>query len=325
MYKIKLIDSKFSKEKRIIKLFESIKKWLYTDELNYLVNLYNGNIDKNKNLKENMEYLSEFVNVWDFRSKIKGINERWNIESNTKPIVYDNLDKIFECLKNLNMVEKTIPEYNPDYILILGGARVANFKRPEYTKEIIDKLNIKKSNVIGLSTLREINDVERDNDYTSDIIYEYDAINKGIESYFNVSKYEEKINDNSNINIKSCVRKYNDKYNDNNIYSLASPSSDEDRRANSKDTFDFFLKEFDIKENSSLLLVTSGIYVNYQFLKFVDLALEKNYNIECVGYEMELKDADNINNYLQELKGTIDTIKVLYNKYSLYDIDDKKI
>lgn len=321
MYKIKLIDSKLEKSKRINMLFESIKRWLYSEDFKYLVKLYGGNIDTNKPLKENIEYLYEFIKIWDFRSKIKDINERWNIDNNVNSKIKNNISKIIKCLENLNMIEKTVPKYIPNYILILGGARVSNFKRPEYSKEVIDVLNIKQASIIGLSTLREINKVERDSNYTDDIIYEYDAINKGIEKIFKVSKYDEKINNNININIKSCVRTYYDKYNDNTIYSLASPSSGENKRANSKDTFNFFLETFNVQEHSSLLLITSGIYVNYQFLKFLDLAIENNYNIECVGYKMKLDNADNVNNYLQELKSTIDAIKSLYDKYSSYIIN----
>jgi len=314
MYKIKLIDSKNKKEDRIIELFESIKKWLYSEELNYLVNLYGGNIDKRKSFEENIEYLSNFLEVWNFRGRINGLKERFNISYDVDQVIENNKDNVIKAIKHLDMIDGSIPSNIPEYILVLGGARTSNFKRPGYTRYIVDKLNLSNINVVALSTLRPISDVERDNLYTSDIVYEYDALSRGLELSFDIKDYNEIIGENENINFKSYIRKYIDKYNGNNIYSISAPSSNPNYRANTRDTFDFFLDKFEIKKNTSLLLVTSQIYSNYQFLKFVDLALEYDLNLECCGYSMD-KSNMSINNYLQEIKSTVDATKVLFDKY----------
>lgn len=314
MIKIKLIDSKNKKEDRIIDLFSNIKKWLYSEELNYLLNLYGGNIDKRKTFEENLIYLSNFLEVWNFRGKIKGLNERFNISYDVDKVIENNKDNVIHAIRRLDMIDGSIPSNIPEYILVLGGARTSNFKRPGYTREIVDKLNLSNINVVALSTLRPISDIERDSMYTSDIVYEYDALSRGLEVSFNINRYNEIVGENDNINLKSYIRKYIDKYKDNNIYSISSPSSNPSYRANTRDTFDFFLDKFEIKKNTNLLLVTSQIYSNYQFLKFADLALEYDLNLECCGYSMD-KSNMSINNYLQEIKSTVDAISNLYNKY----------
>lgn len=314
--KIECPDSTYSKEERIKLLFENIKSWIYSKEFINLVELFGGNLNPKDSFEYNMNYLIEFTKKWDFRSKIIGTNERWNINNQD---YNENSDKILEDIKALGFVEKTIPNSNPDFILPLGGARIANFKRPEYAKEIIDKFNYKNINIVSLSTFRLISEKEKEDkiNYSSDIVYEFDAINKGLEKTFNVSVYNEEFSNNKNINLKYCIRTYNN-YKENKIYSVAAPSSNPEKRANSRDTFEFFFKKFNIKEKSNLLLITSQIYVTYQFLKFVDLAIENNINIECIGYQMDTNNKININLYLQEIKSTIDAINNLYEKYKDY-------
>lgn len=101
-----------------------------------------------------------------------------------------------------------------------------------------------------------------------------------------------------------------------NIVALAAPSTEPSRRANSRDTFEYFLDYYHIKKGDNLLLVTSQIYVPYQWLKFIDLALEGAFHVECVGYSMCEKEAfAKPSNFLQEIKGTVNAIAILMKKY----------
>ena len=98
---------------------------------------------------------------------------------------------------------------------------------------------------------------------------------------------------------------------------LSAPSSDPDRRANSMDTFEFFLKRYEQKEGAKLLLVTSAIYVPFQLMKFTDLALEKGLYVDCIGNRSYDHSPTVLNtaSYLQELKATINAINVLAEKF----------
>ena len=71
-----------------------------------------------------------------------------------------------------------------------------------------------------------------------------------------------------------------------------------------------------------MLLVTSCIYVPFQFLKFMSIALDKDLYIDCVGVSSSQPGVQfsKTSNYLQETKATIDAMKMLADKY-LYKSD----
>ena len=63
-----------------------------------------------------------------------------------------------------------------------------------------------------------------------------------------------------------------------------------------------------------ILLVTNCIYQPRQLLNFMMLALKYGIEVDCVGFK-QTKILSKTTNYLQELKATIDTIKVFCEKY----------
>lgn len=70
-----------------------------------------------------------------------------------------------------------------------------------------------------------------------------------------------------------------------------------------------------IKQNSKLLLVTNCIYVPFQLMKFMPLALKENLYVECVGSSNNKGNPpiNNASNYCQEIKATINAIKFLFD------------
>ena len=59
------------------------------------------------------------------------------------------------------------------------------------------------------------------------------------------------------------------------IHILSAPSSNPEKRANSMDTFKFFMERYKVEPGARILLVTSCIYVPFQLMKFTELALAK--------------------------------------------------
>ena len=80
------------------------------------------------------------------------------------------------------------------------------------------------------------------------------------------------------------------------------------------------MKKFDVKKEDRILLVTSSIYVPFQLLLFMDLAIEYGFEVDCIGSDMVVQGnkLSKSSNYLQEIKSTIDVIYKLSNKY--YDV-----
>ena len=198
---------------------------------------------------------------------------------------------------------------------------MSNYARPLKAREIIDKLELQGVSVIALSGTRPINEVERPflAEYAPNAVTEYDAISSGMERVFSLrsDQYNEEEHRDSNINLSWAKRTYVDRYRDNTIISLAAPSSDPGRRANSRDTFEFYLDRFKIHQGAKLLLVTSCIYVPFQLLRFMDLAIEKGFYVDCVGINNNKKGFafSNIANYCQETKASINAIKALSDQW----------
>ena len=223
-----------------------------------------------------------------------------------------------QCAEELGLVNKVEPQQEPDYILPLGGARRANKDRPAVARKLIDDYHWKDKYVIALSGMRKISDIEKPYmDYAPDAVTEYDAINRGMELAFDVSEYKEENHEEKNFFLNSALRRYEDRYNGSQIYSISAPSTEPDnRRANSKDTFRYFLTKFGIEPHDRILLVTSSIYVPYQTLKFMELAIDGGFEVDCVGSDVVSKDSfSNASNYLQEIKATIDAIYTIGQSY----------
>ena len=77
-----------------------------------------------------------------------------------------------------------------------------------------------------------------------------------------------------------------------------------------------FLDHFNIADGKKLLLVTSCIYVPFQYLKFMGLAINGGFDVDCIGSDVvDSGSLSKPSNYLQEIKGTIDAIYGLYHQF----------
>lgn len=314
-------SSKYPRNERIKQLFKSIEDWINSDQLNQLITLFGGKIVAN-DFGDRIEEVNKFVDVWDFRKILAEkqiINERWNISDDE--FVKANEEFIFQKAIELGLVNTHSVQFKPTHILPLGGARFSNLHRVELSKQIIDQNDLCSSTkVVALSGMRVINEKERSaiDTYAPYAKTEFDAINAGLESVFLLgSLFHDECSKHKNQNLNSCIREYTNTYRGINVSSVAAPSQSPDRRANSRDTFEYFCSKYNIGAGSSLLLVTSQIYVPYQLLKFVDLAIEGGFDVECVGTQMNTTASiSKASNYLQEIKGTINAIYSLFLKYS---------
>ena len=306
-------------DERAVHLLNNIKRWICSPAMQKLVERFGGSIDDSASLMNIVNDLNSFVNIWDFRKLQAGGGERWNITDTEK--VLENKDLIFECATELGLVNQTEPVFNPDYILPLGGARMSNLFRPGQAKKTLESHQDCSAAVVALSGKRPINEIETEfiNQYAPDASTEYDAICSGLEKSFGLEhEYHETDFVTPNLNMQWAKREYSELYRDSRIFSIAAPSSDPKRRANSFDTFEFFMEQFDVKEGSKVLLVTSAIYVPFQLLKFMPIALKENIMVDCIGVD-STQAGTQFNqpvNYLQELKGAVNAVKTLCDEYS---------
>ena len=315
---IKCPDASLSRNERIEALIQSMSDWIYSDDFMGLMTLFHSDIKITGTIQDDIVKIHDFVRVWDYRQG----RERWAVEDES--FVLNNSEYIMNRMKGLGLVGHENPTDEADYILPLGGARMANHTRPEQSKRIIEKLGWKNKKIIALSGLRPISDAENSfvEQYTRPADTEFDAISIGMENAFGLSSYSEERIDDDNPNLVSIVRKYDDKFEGCECFSLAAPSSEpEKRRANSYDTFKYLLEQFKVPEKARILLVTSCIYVPFQFLKFMDLAIDNSFSVDCVGSDsVGHFSLSKPSNYLQEVKGTVDAIYSLVVKFCPPDI-----
>lgn len=306
-----------SQDKRIKSLEDNVSTWIHSYSFIKLIELFGGSAKKNGSLKDQIAYYNSFTEVWDYRKKKANGGERWMIQEDA--FLSDNRAFIMDCITSLGFRDVVEPKVQPDYILPLGGARMANLDRCIRAREVCAIYPETTISVVALTGMRPINDIERPylEQYAPDAQTEYDAMCGGLSKAFDLSGYSymEEIHKNENLNLSWAERHYCS--NHRSIIVLSAPSSVPERRANSMDTFEFFLERTKLEAGSRLLLVTSCIYVPFQLMKFTDLAIEKGIYVDCIGNRnyIDTPSVLNVASYLQELKATINAVHVLSERY----------
>mgnify|MGYP001623710205 CR=1 FL=1 len=322
-------DLNYANERMLVQL----KCWLDSPELKKIVLSFGGDLPAELPIKEKLSWLLEFSDRWDYRRMQKtqdqktGENARWKV--NSKNITPEQEKAVAEGIFQLGLTGVQIPECkNFDYVLALGGARFSCFYRPQYAAELLKYKIIKAKEIALLSGMRPILESEREatDSYAPQAETEYDLINSGGEKAFHLKKeYIEERYHNENVNLNWAVRKYLSD-NEISVSSFSGPSSDpENRRANSSDTYKFFLKKKQIQSGSKLLLITSQIYVPYQQIEAVrTLGIPYGLYIETVGFPIEwgkkLQGMMETANYLQEIRSTIQAANRFINSVQMGEL-----
>lgn len=326
--KIQCPDSGLAKEERVTQLFTQLEDWLKTAKLQELIHVCGGLPAVKIDLVTYIDWLKDFSAVWDYRQQQTGGGERWQLQEDTRLLPHRQL--IEETVRALGLGCSYPTELKPTYILPLGGIRRANFARTQLARAVIDHRKLQNIRVVALSAFRPLAAIERP--YLSDLApqaeNEFEVMNKGLEAAFGLdaNKYTEIVTRNANDNLRACVRHYEGRYYNDEVFSLAAPSSQPERRANTGDTYASFLATFPLREQERILLVTSGSYALAQYLRFLDLALEHGFTADCIGPDLTSGSGrhggvpDNgrtvpLCSYLQEIKSAIDMIYELKNKY----------
>lgn len=309
-------SAELNRNERIKLLFSNLDEWMQSEAMISLIEIFGGDIQElngKKNRHELISWLKQFTEIWDQRSN--GKLERMFLEDTE--FMKERQETIIEKVKELGLIGKTNlnnTDLPADYILPLGGARYTNLHRPLMAKKIIDKYGWHNSKIVGLSGIRPLNEMEMEaaRSYSDDATNEYELMCAGIEKAFGVKGISVKETRNDNVFLTSCVKEF-----DNNIFVIAAPSSNPERRANSVDTYKFFFQTFKCREGDRIILVTSQIYVGVQLLQFVPLALEYGVDVDSVGVDNEISGTglSKTVNYLQEIRATINLIDMLFSKY----------
>lgn len=196
----------------------------------------------------------------------------------------------------------------PDYqhALVLGGTALANVYRVRWLFDLI-RAGLRVERPVALTALRDLSDSEREVALERSEVAavvgaaktEFDVMTNAMAAYSG-SQPDVRYTPSDNPNCSSAHAAVGDGL------VLAAPSADPARRANTRDNYDAYAQR--IADGDSVLVVTSSIYLPYQFFIAIQaLGWRRPLTIEAVGFPPEwmkgvLTGPENI---LQELRSAL--------------------
>ena len=302
------------------------KSWLYTPELDILVEQFENRIPQNLSFTDRLDWLVNFSQIWDFRRMQSTAKDLKTGETARWLISNSNLNEMqmtaaVKTAEKLGMVNGQAPsDKNYDAILVLGGARMSCLFRMRYAKKLCDSYGIRAKEIVGLTGMRLISDSERSatDTYAVEAETEFDLMCEAAKNVFGLKVEESREGELlDSLNCSWAIARYKNRIP---ITIVAAPSLEpEKRRANTADTFQFWREQRKAEEENSALLVTSQIYVPYQQLEAVRiLGIPYGYNLETVGFPKEwsagMQGLQTAVNYLQEIRSVLLSMQKLFIK-----------
>lgn len=306
---------------------EQLCNWFMSNEIKELVDVFQGNFPKNKPEQEILSWLVKFSDVWDYRKKQRssldvttGERARWLI-SNAGLSEEQKMciDKASRELGLLGVEEPSLEQY--DYVIALGGARMSCMYRTKYAWQIAKQYSEGVKDVVLLGAMRPVAESEREatDTYALGAVTEFDLMEAAIHHCEKgMEKTGDLLENNENSNLSWRMNYYREHDSNMSVISMAAPSTDPVRRANSADTYKFLKEKIIEGKENSVLLVTSQIYVPYQHIEAVrTLGLPYGVTVDTIGFPVEW----NVNamggmmqyeNYLQEIRSALQAIERLW-------------
>lgn len=294
-YSVDLDDSS-PRDQQVRELVES---WLAIPALREIVTAHGGPWPEG-DLGSRLEALNDFSQAWDFRSG----GERLDIIADSE--IEEEL--IEKRAPDLGMTVSQAPTKDAyDHALILGGTALASVNRIRRLSDLVEG-GLRVKNIAALTALRDLpaNEVEiaAKNGVGESIVAgaesEFDVmLNATAELLAGGSDREIETISNENPNLRSASASFDS----GRIQVLAAPSGDPERRANTLDNYSVY--ESAISPGDSVLVVTSSIYLPYQFFTAVkSMGFDRNLTLEAVGFPPEWMNGilTAPRNVLQELR-----------------------
>lgn len=281
-----------------------IGDWVESPALRQIVELEGGDWPSGS-LADQADALHRFSERWDFR----GGAERMDIKATE-----DELDseRILAAAEELGLTTAPPPcRSHYDHALVLGGTALASIYRLRRLYELREN-GTEVDCIAVLTALREVKHEElelaRGRPEIAEIAEtaktEFDVMTAATAA-FSDEIAEVEYTPNENPHLTSAVGHVGD------AVVLAAPSADPDRRPNTRDNYDVYSRQ--IKPGASVLVVTSSIYLPYQFfIALQALGWDQPRTIEAVGFPPEwmggiLTGPENI---LQEIRSALFGAKV---------------
>ena len=268
---------------------------------------------------ESLDQLKKISNDnWDFR---KGKERQEAVETSFNE---EETKSIIDAANALGMIDSSSPQRESyDFCTVLGGANRSPLLRVQYAKEQIDNSGVSVPYIILLGSSRPLDDDEKakTEDYAPGAQDEFDLMNGAVETVFGVKSDNEETISLQNTSPKTAdsdrwrVRYY--KASDGtSILSLSAPQIEGEKRVNTADTYIFMraVVESEMLQGSSILVVTSAIFVPFQYADALRLlGVPEKAEVETIGYDASYGGLPERETQalLQEINSTLNQTKLL--------------
>ena len=301
------------------RVIEEIDGWASSDAMARLVDVFGGMLTGTGT--ELLTYLEKFsAQHWDFRG---GAERNLGAAPQFSAAQVNETERA--CL-GLGLASEDLPS-RPRYdtVLMTGGMVRAGIVKPRFVRELL-RGGTDVGSIVFVGAFRPFAGDESQTAARLGVSGdgEFDAMVAGMDGAFGpLGKPEvvESITENPFLSWRQLTWQRGDIT----LRVVAAPSSHPDRRANTVDTFRFWVEHHSSREQS-VLIVTTPIYVPYQGAVAVDvLGLGHGLTVETVAVSATASDLGELSqefrteHKLQELRSAIRAIRSLREKLSYLD------
>ena len=226
-------------------------------------------------------------------------------------------EKLYPLLEELGFLTINKPlTQDHSHIVVLGGSLEACYAR---TKAAANWMTPAVRFADGLACYRPLHPKERTKEVSfSSCETEFGAMSESFTSVFALPlEWNDDFCGDRNLNTISCIRVYSDTE-DGRLYRVfAAPSTQPElRRADTGDSFLFYLQQTNLLSSDSLLVLTNNRYCNRQFLQLVFLMMKRETPIRfdiigCTPDERVIScERYDALQFFQDLIGILDWIEI---------------
>lgn len=301
-------NADLAKHQRAHALLEQLDDWVQSDALEALARAWGAQPPKDNEPALLYQWYAEFsARTWDFRA---GKERNMATVPDLDP---KQVEVAIRAAKALGLFESRPPRRNQyDYVLVLGGLVRACVTRPQYARELIDA-GLDVGQVVALGGFRPLkgDEVNLATSLGITASNEFEAMLAGVKGAFAipVAPDVERSGMGEPGNNDWAVATF-DGYP---ATVVAAPSTDPgSRRANTADTFAWWVQRNPGSRGSHVLLITSPIYVPYQgSVAIQNLGIPNGISVETVGISESAADLGEHTqsftaaNYVQEVRSAI--------------------
>jgi len=319
------------REEAVASVHNHILNWIESEPFRKLKDAFDWEDDSSASLTDRIHHLVKESDDWDFRRKSsakettgEGTTEGTRWTSRDDSLTEEQKRLALEAGDYFSISSASKPNHaNYKAVLVLGGAKLSCLLRTRYAANLL-RGDIQAQDVVLLGSERNVMESEREatDTYAPSAQTEFDLFVAAASQELDTgSEPSEAIRHNAdNPNSSWKVLTFDSELSDRVLIVSAPSTQPETRRANSSDTYLFYLQKNPTESEERFLLVTSPIYVPYQQLEALRvLGIPHELKVETVGFPptwgIAKQGMQEPQHYLQEIRSFLQSSERFLHSY----------